>query len=511
MLVFPGLTRSTGPARIGLFLILSTAPSLHVAAQTTQPTDDEAALAAAVSPDASASPGAASAAASPAATAPGRATPRAATGVAGTGRLAITLNVGAGRVVTLTRPAASLFAADPKVAEVRPASPTSLFVFGIAPGRTTIAAVGEDGAPVAQIDLTVHPSSFGSGEVAGMVRSRLRFPGVDIKATPGGYTVTGHAETAADAERVLSAVRPYLAPGQTIDNRLAVETPLTVNLRVRVVEVQRTVTRQLGINWAAAVVSGGFVTALSVVNRVTELTNPPDRFAIGYNGANGGVNAIIDALAQDQLAVILAEPNLTTQSGETASFLAGGEYPIPIAQQNNTITVEYKQYGVSLAFVPTVLSADRISLRVRPEVSELTTQGAVAISNGNLTLNIPALTVRRADTTVELGSGQSFAIAGLLSDNSTQNARGLPSLGELPVLGPLFRSTAFQRGQTELVIIVTPYLVRAVSNPTTLVTPTRDMVLSNDLDRIVYNRQLARGVAPLMMTHIPLDTGFIAP
>ncbi len=126
--------------------------------------------------------------------------------------MALTLNVGAGRVVTLAEPATSLFAADPKIAEVRPASPTSLFVFGIAPGRTTIAALGEGGAPVAQIDLTVRPSSYGSGEVAGIVRGGLHFPGVEIAATPGGYTVTGHAQTPADAERVLAALRPYLGP-----------------------------------------------------------------------------------------------------------------------------------------------------------------------------------------------------------------------------------------------------------------------------------------------------------
>ncbi len=395
---------------------------------------------------------------------------------------------------------------------MRPASPTSLFVFGVASGRTTVAAIGENGAPVAQIEVTVRPSSFGSGEVAGLVRTGLHFPGVDIEATPGGYTVTGHADTPADVDRILSAIRPYLAPGQSIDNRLAVDTPLTVNLQVRVVEVQRTVTRQLGINWAAAVVTaGGFVTGLSIIDRVTDLTNLPDQLLLGYHGANGSVNAIIDALAQDQLAVVLAEPNLTAQSGETASFLAGGEFPIPIAQQNNTISVDYKQYGVSLAFVPTVLAGNRISLKVRPEVSELTTQGAVAIANGNLTLNIPALKVRRADTTVELGSGQSFAIAGLLSDTSTQNARGLPYLGELPVLGPLFRSTAFQRGQTELVIVVTPYLVRGVSSPTAITTPTNDFVLSNDLDRIVYNRQRARGNNAPPTARIPLNAGFIAP
>ncbi len=433
--------------------------------------------------------------------------------VVATGRMALSLNVGAGRVITLAQPVTSLFAADPKVAEVRPASPTSLFVFGIAPGRTTIAALGENGVPVAQIDLTVRPSSYGSAEVTGIVRGGLNFPGVKITPTPNGYTITGHAETPGDAERVLSALRPYLAPGQTIDNRLAVNAPLTVNLQVRVVEVQRTVTRQLGVNWSAALTNtpSTLVAGASIVNRLVDATNIPDQAGIGFFGANGHINAVVDALAQDQLAVILAEPNLTAQSGETASFLAGGEYPIPIAQQNNTISIEYKPYGVSLAFVPTVISADRISLKVRPEVSQLTQQGAVDITNGSLTLHVPALTVRRAETTVELGSGQSFAIAGLLSDNSTQNARGLPFLGELPILGALFRSTAYQRGQTELVIIVTPYLVRPVSRPTALTVPTAGMVLSNDLDRILFNRQLARGNEVPPMVRIPLDVGFISP
>jgi pilus assembly protein CpaC len=432
-------------------------------------------------------------------------------------RHGIQLSVGAGQVVTLPRPATGLFTADPKIAEVRPASPTSLFVFGAAPGRTTIAAVGDDGAPVLQLEVTVRPSGFGANEAARGALPRGGVPGshiagVDIKPTPGGYVITGQVDTPAQVDQIIASLQPYLSTGQTIDNRLSVRSPIAVNLQVRVVEVQRTVTRQLGINWNAALSKpGGLIAGVSIIDRVTDATNLPDTLALGYNGANGSANAIVDALAQDQLAVILAEPNLTAQSGETASFLAGGEYPIPVSQENNTITVDYKQYGVSLAFVPTVLSGNRISLKVRPEVSELTQQGAVAIANGNLTLAIPALTVRRAETTVELGSGQSFAIAGLLSENATQNARGLPGIGELPVIGPLFRSTAFQRGQTELVIIVTPYLVRPVSDPRVLETPTQSMVLSNDLDRILYNRQLARGSAQPVMTHIPLDTGFIAP
>ncbi len=218
-------------------------------------------------------------------------------------------------------------------------------------------------------------------------------------------------------------------------------------------------------------------------------------------------NAVLDLLAQDNLATILAEPNLTAVSGETASFLAGGESPIPVAQENQTITIEFKQYGVSLAFVPTVLSPDRISLHVRPEVSQLTTQGAVQIQAGNSTLVIPALNVRRADTTVELGSGQSFAIAGLLSAQSTHGASGLPYLGELPVIGALFRSDKFQRQESELVILVTPYIVRPVSDPRRLAAPTDDFVPPNDADRVLYNRQ--RGTAASMPRPIIGDAGFM--
>ena len=160
---------------------------------------------------------------------------------------------------------------------------------------------------------------------------------------------------------------------------------------------------------------------------------------------------------------MLAEPNLTAMSGETASFLVGGEFPIPVAQQNNQVTIEFKQYGVSLAFVPTVLSGGRINMKVRPEVSALTTQGAVSLGIGNSSIQVPALTVRRAETTVELASGQSFAIAGLLQDNTTLTGNALPGIGELPILGALFRSDSFQRNETELVIVITPYLVSGVS------------------------------------------------
>jgi pilus assembly protein CpaC len=154
----------------------------------------------------------------------------------------------------------------------------------------------------------------------------------------------------------------------------------------------------------------------------------------------------------------LAEPNLTALSGETASFLAGGEFPIPVQQDENTITVEFKQFGVSLSFTPTVLGHGRISMRVRPEVSQLS--NAVQVIAGGL--SIPSLTTRRAETTVELSSGQSFAIAGLIQDNTSQEHNKIPGFGDLPILGALFQSDRFQRDETELVIIVTPYIVRPV-------------------------------------------------
>ncbi len=211
---------------------------------------------------------------------------------------------------------------------------------------------------------------------------------------------------------------------------------------------------------------------------------------------------MIEALSQDQLIHLLAEPTLTAMSGETASFLAGGEFPIPISSNGSvgdrTITVDFKQYGVSLAFVPTVLSDGQINLHVRPEVSQLTSDGAVAIGG----IQIPALRVRRAETTVELGSGQSFAIAGLLSDTATMTGNGLPFLGDLPVIGALFRSDGFQRQETELVIVVTPYLAGPVSDPRAISAPTDSWRPPNDAERLLLLRQSGS-------TAVPSPAGFV--
>lgn len=262
-------------------------------------------------------------------------------------------------------------------------------------------------------------------------------------------------------------------------------------LRVSVAEVQRTILKQFGVNVGAAVNSGNFTTSLLTSNSlpVTGATlGTLPTAGIGSTGAatgalqmfnsssgtdaftnsgvttswqsgNQAVSGTLRALERDGLMRILAEPNLTAVSGEPAKFLAGGEYPIPVVDSLGQVSVTYKEYGIGLAFTPVVLSEGRISLKIESEVSELSSDGAVVLSG----IEIPALKKRQAKSTVELPSGGSIAIAGLLSEDTRQNIDGFPSLKDLPILGTLFRSRDYQRSETELVIIVTPYMVKPVA------------------------------------------------
>ena len=422
----------------------------------------------------------------------------------------LSLEAGTGRIVTLMGPAASVFAADPRVAEVRPASPATLFVLGVAPGRTTIVAIGDAGEAVGQFDVNVMPSSYAASRAQSAIAGQ--FPGLNIKvaARPNGLTVTGTVTSAAAVEQVLRTAREYAGTGQSVESRLSVTGGQQVNLRVRIAEMNRNVVRNLGINWSALGNIGTIgkfaafpALGLNINNNALAGISPTG------NPLNlgGNINGVIDALAQDNLARMLAEPNLTAMSGESASFLVGGEFPIPVAQQNNQVTIEFKQYGVSLSFVATVLSGDRINMRVRPEVSMLTAQGAVRIGAGNNSIQIPALSVRRAETTVELGSGQSFAIAGLLQDNATMGANALPGIGEVPILGALFRSDAFQRNETELVIVITPTLVAPAPTGAGVKLPTDGWKPPTDVERLLLLRQSGRTSTP--PARVPGDAGFV--
>jgi pilus assembly protein CpaC len=278
-----------------------------------------------------------------------------------------------------------------------------------------------------------------------------------------------------------------------------------VMLQVKIAEVSRSLVKSIGVNLLNRDNSGGFLFGVGQGNPGTIRTvppGPPDPVtgvpaggtAYTFNQGSSGttLGAAGHLLGMDLLSSLnlseddgkvrmLAEPNLTALSGETASFLAGGEFPILTTSVSGT-NVDYKQYGVSLAFTPTVLAGGRISMRVRPEVSQLSSQGAVTL-NG---ISIPALTTRRAETTVELGSGQSFMIGGLMSNNSTNSVNKAPFLGSIPILGALFRSNNFQRNETELVIIVTPYLVRPV-NASQIALPTDGFREASTAQRVFLN------------------------
>jgi pilus assembly protein CpaC len=460
----------------------------------------------------------------------------------------ITVQAGTGVLLRLPQPAATVLSAEPGVARVQPASPTSLFLMGVAPGRTTVIATTDAGAAIVQYDVTVTPGAgnqssgalpTGAGTAPGTISVATALAiqaaiaqtvqgasGVRVRGAGTDAILTGTVPNGVAAQQAEAIARGYVGEkGGVVDN-LTVLGAIQVNVRVRIAEISRQITRQLGFNWQALGSGPGWRTGLltgaatsGVISPLLPLglapfansTTSPNQLGAGFTSGNKlwDVNGVIDALAADQLITILAEPNLTALSGETASFLAGGEFPIPIAGNTNngttTITIEFKTFGVSLAVVPTVMSSTRINLRVRPEVSQLSTNGAVSVPLASGSLTIPALTVRRAETTVELGSGQSFAIAGLLQKTSIDQTNALPGIGEIPVIGALFKSNDFQRGDSELVIIVTPYVVQPATSPAAFHLPTDGFRPATDLDRILLGRQLAPGRAGAP----PLDAGFI--
>jgi pilus assembly protein CpaC len=415
---------------------------------------------------------------------------------------AIAVDVSKGVLISLERPADTVFVADPNIADVQIKSPKLIYLYGKEPGDTSLYAVDADQKVMMSRPVTV------TRDVAQLQAALSRLQpgtGVKVSAVDKSLVLTGNVGSASAAEEVKHLAGAFVTDDKLV-NRVTVDRPYQVNLRVRVAEVSRTVTKELGFNWDTMLRSGGFVFGLATGNPVFDSSgafitrnaglggNTTDSIVLGNNSPGANVNSVIDALDQNGLVTILAEPNLTAMSGETASFLAGGEFPIIIPSGSlGQTTVEFKQYGVSLAFTPVVLADGRITMRVRPEVSELSNVGAVQISG----TNIPGITTRRTETSVELGSGQSFAISGLLQNNNSDTINKTPGLGDLPVLGPLFRSTQFQHNESELVIIVTPYLVRPASGR--LGVPTDGYAPPTDKD--VYltghtTRQAAGAVVP---------------
>ena len=395
------------------------------------------------------------------------------------------LEIHKGMLVRLDQAATAVFVANPAIADIQVKSPRLIYVFGAAVGETTLFAVDGQENVLANIVVRV------THNLAGLRRAiEALDPGSDVSvfSVDRNLVLDGIVDSPVRAENLRQLVARFAADGAVI-NRLRVDAPNQVNLRVRVAEVSRSVVKQFGVNWDAVLSGGGFLFGLATGSPLLAAGN----FLTRENGANNvfgsgsvgnlDLNVLVDALADEGLLNVLAEPNLTALSGESASFLAGGEFPIPVPGANDSVTIEFKKFGVHLDFTPLILDSGRISLAVAPEVSQLTATGAVNINN----FVIPALTTRQARTTVELASGQSFAIAGLLQNNLNHDQSKFPGLGDLPVLGSLFRSDRFQRDETELVILITPYLVRPVSNRR-LAGPGEGLTPANDVERILMGR-----------------------
>lgn len=408
----------------------------------------------------------------------------------GTSGAPIEVEVGGGGIIKLDQPPATVFIADPKVADVDIKSPRLLYILGKKQGTTTLIAVNSREEVVVNQRVVVRHNISRINDMINRISPGSK---ISARSVNDKLILYGDASTAADAENARQIALGVVKGDKDVINQIRVTQPNQVNLRVRVAEVSRNVLKQFGFNWDALLSTGNFLYGISTGAPVLATpffgTDPGFEFFSRNDGTNSGmgfhrsanadVNVIIDALEDEGLVSILAEPNLTAISGENATFLAGGEFPIITNNSDGETTISFKKFGVSLAFTPVIISHNRISLKVNPEVSELSAVGQLTV-NG---LPIPGLSTRRAETTVELGSGQSFAIAGMISSNINETINKYPGLADIPILGTLFRSTTFQRKETELVIIVTPYVVRPVS-PGKLADPTDGYIAPSDVDRI---------------------------
>lgn len=411
----------------------------------------------------------------------------------------LTLSVGTGEMVRLPASISDLFVADDKVADVQVRSPNQIYVFGKGPGVTTVFATDKAGRTV--YSANVHVGS-NMADVASVIRAAMPESQIQVQTFNGIVVLNGTVASPADVEQATSIVQGVVGKDVQVISRLKTATPLQVMLQVKVAEVSRTLVKTIGMNLASFDNTGGFQFGIGQGRTIAPQYTPGGGLFAGVTSSSTGTTAgtaastgsslfgagklfgvnilsALDLAENDGRAHTLAEPTLTALSGETASFLAGGEFPIATTNGLSGTSIEYKQYGVSLAFTPTVLEGGRISMRVRPEVSQLTDQGAITL-NG---FKIPALTTRRTETTVELGSGQSFMIAGLLSNSSANTTNKAPFLGSLPIIGALFKSNNFQRNESELVIVVTPYLVRP-ANANDIALPTDGYRAPGTLERV---------------------------
>ncbi len=417
----------------------------------------------------------------------------------------LNIEVGKGIILRLKAPAASVFIANPTIADIQVKSPTLVYILGKKQGETNIYALAKNDVMIYEGSIAVNQNL---GGLNAALKSVLPKASINVQSYEGLLVLTGHVKNPTQAEVAAKMAKEFIGSDSTIINKINIASPLQVNLRVRIAEVGRDTMKQLGVNWQNIFTSGsaavGLFTGTPVFTGAALASNGLTPINKAFLGGNRGINnisstfklgnldmnVILDAMEKEGVLSILAEPNLTALSGEEASFLAGGEYPIPMFEDNKVV-ITFKQFGVALKFKPTVLETGLINLHIAPEVSQLSTNGSVSI-NG---FTVPAVTTRKVETTVELGSGQSFAIAGLLQNDTTNDVTKFPFLGDLPIIGALFRSSKYRLRETELVIIVTPYIVKP-HNAGSMPLPTDNLRIASDLERNLYGKSFEERKKP---------------
>ena len=395
------------------------------------------------------------------------------------------LTAGKSKVLDLPLAIKRASLANPEVADTVVLSPTQIYVTGKTIGVTNMTLWNESGKMMGLYDVTVTPDVTRLKE--NLHKTLPEEHGILVTSDHDHITLSGTASSANSLNRALSMAEAY-APKKIV-NAMQVGGVQQVMLEVRVAEMNRELIKRLGVNFTGV---GNDFFGLSILGNLTSIASlaytggtpavatgitQAIQGAFGFNAGGTTWIGFIDAMKEENLLKVLAKPTLMALNGQEAAFLAGGEFPIPVPQTFGLVTIQFKKFGVGLIFTPNILDSKHISLNVAPEVSELDFSNALRTQG----FTVPAITTRRASTTIELGDGQSFAIGGLLRDNVKESVKKVPFLGEIPILGALFRSSSFQKNETELVIIVTPHLVKPLDmNAQTM--PTDYFVEPNDFE-----------------------------
>jgi pilus assembly protein CpaC len=391
---------------------------------------------------------------------------------------------------------ADIIVGDPEIATVAPLTDQSLYIIGKKIGSTSVAVFDSEKHLVGEIEVEV---ASDTSKLAIQLRQNIPGSNIKVSSVNGRIMLSGNASDGLAVQKAMAIAGEY---GEDVINSITIGRSQQVLLEVRFIEAFRDSSRELGINWRTL----GGPSKITFGTRDLVSGTTPFGSLLGVI-LSGGIDAdaLIQALEQRGVARRLAEPNLIALSGDTATFLAGGEFPFPVGQDDNTITLEFKKFGVSLAFTPTVLADGVINLQIDPEVSQLDNTNAIRLSD----IEIPSLTVRRASTTVELRDGQSFVIAGLLQSNSSTQRDQLPWMGDVPVLGALFRSSAYRRDETDLAIIVTPRIVEPIAPGDRVATPLDATRPANEIDFFLLGKDEVKSARVTRHTRELMDRPWV--